>query len=53
MLARASGAVTLLTALMFGNAAARAESVAWWGNSFLTRFQMTQENDQMTLVKRY
>ena len=23
------------------------------GNSFLTRFQMTQENDQMTLVKRY
>ncbi len=23
------------------------------GNSFLTRFQMTRENDQMTLVKRY
>lgn len=23
------------------------------GNSFLTRFKMTQENDQMTLVKRY
>ncbi len=23
------------------------------GNSYLTRFQMTRENDQMTLVKRY
>lgn len=23
------------------------------GNSFLTRFQMTRENDQMTLIKRY
>ena len=23
------------------------------GNSFLTRFQMLRENDQMTLVKRY
>ncbi len=23
------------------------------GNSFLTRFQMTQENDQLTLVRRY
>ena len=23
------------------------------GNSFLTRFAMTRENDQMTLVKRY
>jgi aspartyl protease family protein len=23
------------------------------GNSYLTHFQMTRENDQMTLVKRY